>query len=61
MKSGDKVIYKKEVVERLNRFGKNPQVNVKMEVLEIRKGTVLVDSGGSRISVNPEAIELAPT
>ena len=59
MKRGDRVIYKKEIIERLARNGNNTQASVEMEVCEVRRDIVVVKSGECRICVNPNAIELA--
>ena len=59
MKEGDRVVYKKEVIEKLVRNGNNTQISVEMEVCEVRSDVVVVKSGECRIRVNPNAIELA--
>ena len=58
MIEGNKVIYKKEILERLNRNGKNSQANIEMEVVEVQKDVVVVRSGACTIRVNPNSIEL---
>ncbi len=59
MKEGDRVVYKKEVIEKLVRNGNNTQISVEMEVCEVRSDVIVVKSGECRIRVNPNAIELA--
>ena len=62
MKSGDSVVYKKEVLEKLRERSANPVVvsELPMENLEIGDYHAYVNFAGCKIGVNPNAVELAP-